>query len=62
MIPGNGKALGLDEKWAYNVIKAVGNYGEVFDRNVGARSPIKLPRGLNRLWTAGGLMFAPPLR
>ena len=60
--PGNGKALGLDEAWAANVIKAVGNYGEVFDRNVGARSPIKLPRGLNRLWTTGGLMFAPPLR
>ena len=60
--PGNGKALGLDEAWAANVIKAVGNYGEVFDRNVGARSPIKLSRGLNRLWTTGGLMFAPPLR
>jgi general L-amino acid transport system substrate-binding protein len=60
--PGNGKALGLDEAWAANVIKAVGNYGETFDRNVGARSPLKLPRGLNRLWTTGGLMFAPPLR
>jgi general L-amino acid transport system substrate-binding protein len=60
--PGNGKALGLDEAWAANVIKAVGNYGEAFDRNVGAHSPMKQPRGLNRLWTAGGLMFAPPLR
>jgi general L-amino acid transport system substrate-binding protein len=60
--PGDGKALGLDEAWAANVIKAVGNYGEAFDHNVGARSPIKLPRGLNRLWTTGGLMFAPPLR
>jgi general L-amino acid transport system substrate-binding protein len=60
--PGNGQALGLDEVWAANVIKAVGNYGETFDRNVGARSPIKLPRGLNRLSTSGGLMFAPPLR
>jgi general L-amino acid transport system substrate-binding protein len=60
--PGNGKALGLDEAWAANVIKAVGNYGEAFDRNVGARSPMQLPRGLNRLWTKGGLMFAPPLR
>ena len=60
--PGDGKALGLDEAWAANVIKAVGNYGEAFDRNVGARSPIKLPRGLNRLWTTGGLMFAPSLR
>jgi general L-amino acid transport system substrate-binding protein len=60
--PGNGKALGLDEAWAYNVIKTVGNYGEVYERNVGMGSPIKLPRGVNALWSAGGLMFAPPLR
>jgi general L-amino acid transport system substrate-binding protein len=60
--PGNGKALGLDEAWAYNVVKTVGNYGEVYERNVGASSPIKLPRGVNALWSAGGLMFAPPLR
>jgi general L-amino acid transport system substrate-binding protein len=60
--PGGGKALGLDDAWAANIIKAVGNYGESFDRNLGARSRIKLPRGLNRLWTTGGLMFAPPLR
>jgi general L-amino acid transport system substrate-binding protein len=60
--PGNGKALGLDERWAYNVIKTVGNYGEIYERNVGMRSPIKLPRGLNALSSAGGLMFAPPLR
>lgn len=59
---GNGKALGLDEAWAYNVIKTVGNYGEVYERNVGMGSPIKLPRGVNALWSAGGLMFAPPLR
>ncbi len=59
---GNGKALGLDEKWAYNIIKTVGNYAEVFDRNVGRNSPIKLERGLNRLWTNGGLMYAPRLR
>src|SRR5436190_11674592 len=51
VVPGNGKALGLDERWAYNVIKGVGNYGEVFDRNVGARSPIGLARGMNNLWT-----------
>ena len=62
LTPGNGRALGVDEAWAVNVIKAVGNYGEAFDRNLGTRSPIKLERGLNRLWTAGGLMFAPPLR
>src|SRR5439155_27204454 len=60
--PGNGKALGLDERWAYNVIKTVGNYGEIYERNVGMKSPIKLPRGLNALSSAGGLMFAPPLR
>ena len=62
VMPGNGKALGLDEKWAYNVIKALGNYGEMFERNVGSRSPIKLERGANRLWTEGGLLYAPPLR
>jgi len=60
--PGNGKALGLDERWAYNVIKSVGNYGEIFERNVGSASPIRLARGFNRLWSAGGLIFAPPLR
>ena len=60
--PGNGKALGLDEAWAYNVVKTVGNYGEVYERNVGTGSSIKLPRGVNALWSAGGLMFAPPLR
>jgi general L-amino acid transport system substrate-binding protein len=60
--PGNGKALGLDEAWAYNVVKTVGNYGEVYERNVGTGSPIKLLRGVNALWSAGGLMFAPPLR
>jgi general L-amino acid transport system substrate-binding protein len=60
--PGNGRALGLDERWAYNVVKAVGNYGEAYERNVGMNSPIKLTRGLNALSSAGGLMFAPPLR
>ena len=58
--PGNGKALGLDEAWAHNVVKAVGNYGEFYERNVGMGSPIKLPRGVNALSSAGGLMFAPP--
>jgi len=60
--PGMGKALHLDDKWAYNIIKQVGNYGEVFERNVGAKSPLKLERGLNRLWTQGGLMYAMPFR
>jgi general L-amino acid transport system substrate-binding protein len=60
--PGLGKALGLDEEWAYRAIKAVGNYGESFDRNLGRNSPIGLDRGLNDLWTRGGLMYAIPLR
>ncbi len=55
--PGNGKALGLDEKFAYNIVKQLGNYGEMFDRNVGKNSPLKLDRGPNRLFTDGGLMF-----
>jgi general L-amino acid transport system substrate-binding protein len=60
--PGMGKALGLDEKWAYNAVKAVGNYGQIFERNVGGQSPLKLDRGLNGLWTHGGLMYAMPIR
>jgi len=60
--PGIGKALHLDEKWAYNVIKQVGNYGEVFERNVGSKTPLKLERGINALWTNGGLMYAMPFR
>ena len=57
-----GKPLGLDPKWAANVLRAVGNYGESFERNVGAGSQLKLQRGLNALWTNGGLMYAPPIR
>ncbi|MDP2972944.1 MAG: amino acid ABC transporter substrate-binding protein [Deltaproteobacteria bacterium] len=60
--PGFGKALGLDEKWAYNIVKQVGNYGEIFDRNVGPKTPLKIERGLNNLWTKGGLMYAIPFR
>ena len=60
--PGLGKALGLDEKWAYNIIKQVGNYGEIFERNVGPNTPLKLERGLNDLWTRGGLMYAAAMR
>jgi len=59
---GMGKNLGLDEKWAYNVIKQLGNYGEIYERNVGMDSKLKLPRGLNALWTNGGLQYAPPAR
>ncbi len=57
-----GKLLGLDKDWSYRAIKAVGNYGEMFERNVGEKSALKLPRGLNRLWTQGGLMYALPVR
>ena len=57
-----GKLLGLDKDWAYRIVKSVGNYGEVFDRNVGAKSPLKLQRGLNRLWNQGGIVYAPPIR
>src|SRR5690554_2067926 len=57
-----GKGLGLDNKWAYNIIKQVGNYGESFDRNIGASSPMKLERGLNAQWKDGGLMYGWPIR
>jgi len=57
-----GKLLGLDKDWALRAIKAVGNYGEVFDRNVGPKSALGLPRGLNNLWNKGGLMYAPPVQ
>jgi general L-amino acid transport system substrate-binding protein len=57
-----GKDLGVDNKWAYNIIKAVGNYGEIFERNLGASSPLKIERGLNALWSKGGLQYAPPIR
>lgn len=60
--PGNGQALGLDEKWAYNIIKQVGNYAEVFERNVGVNTPLGLERGLNALWNDGGLMYSPPFK
>ena len=59
---GNGKALGLSEDWAYQIIKQVGNYAEVFERNMGMKSPLKLERGLNALWKNGGLMYSPPMR
>jgi general L-amino acid transport system substrate-binding protein len=57
-----GEDLGLGASWAVNVIRAVGNYGEVFDRNLGAKSPLAIPRGLNQLWNAGGIQYAPPIR
>jgi general L-amino acid transport system substrate-binding protein len=57
-----GRGLGLDNDWAYRIVKRVGNYGEIFERNVGAGSRLKIDRGLNRLWTKGGLHYAPPVR
>jgi len=57
-----GKNLGLDAKWAYNVVKNVGNYGESFERNVGKNSPLKIERGLNKLWKDGGLQYGAPIR
>lgn len=57
-----GKDLKLDNKWAYNIIKQVGNYAEIFERNVGSESPLKIKRGQNNLWNNGGIQYAPPVR
>ena len=57
-----GKLLGLDKEWMARAIKATGNYGEIFERNVGPKSALKLPRGANNLWSKGGFMYAPPVR
>jgi len=57
-----GKGLGISDEWAYNIIKQVGNYDEVFERTVGMGSPLKIERGLNALWTKGGIQYAPPIR
>ena len=57
-----GKLLGLDKEWAARAVKATGNYGEIFERNVGPTSPLGLPRGINNLWNKGGIMYAPPVR
>ena len=57
-----GEAIGLTNDWAYRIIKHVGNYGESFDRNVGAGSRLKIARGVNALWSKGGLQYAPPIR
>lgn len=60
--PGMGKALGLDEKWAYNIVKQVGNYDEIFERNVGKNTKLGLARGLNALWNQGGIMYPAAFR
>ena len=60
--PGMGEAMKINEQWAYNAIKQVGNYSEIFERHVGADTPLGFQRGVNALWTDGGLMYAPPIR
>jgi len=57
-----GEQLGLTKDWAVRIIKLVGNYGESFERNVGQGSPLKIDRGLNKLWSKGGIQYAPPIR
>ena len=57
-----GKLLGLDKDWMVRAVKTTGNYGEMFERNVGPKSALNLPRGLNKLWNDGGIMYAPPVR
>ena len=57
-----GQKLGLSNDWARNMVKQVGNYAEIYERNVGPKTALKLERGVNALWTKGGLMYAPPIR
>ena len=57
-----GKGIGVSNDFVGNIVKAVGNYGEVFERNVGSGSRLKIDRGLNKLWNKGGIQYAPPLR
>ena len=57
-----GEQLGLSKDWAVRIVKLVGNYGKSFERNVGLSSPLKIERGLNKLWNKGGIQYAPPIR
>ena len=57
-----GPALGLPKDWAFNIVRSVGNYGEIFDRNLGPKTSLALDRGLNKLWSKGGILYAPPMR
>ena len=57
-----GEQLGLSKDWVARITRLVGNYAEIYDRNVGAKSRLKIPRGLNALWTNGGILYAPPVR
>ncbi len=60
--PELGQSLQLDPAWAYNAIRAVGNYGEIYERTMGPNTPVSLPRGPNNLWNNGGLLYALPMR
>jgi len=57
-----GRQIGLEKDWAARAVRAVGNYGEIFERNIGTQSRLSIPRGLNALWTRGGIQYAPPVR
>ena len=57
-----GEGVGLSNDWAVNIIKAVGNYGEIFERNVGPDTPLQIDRGVNNLWTEGGIQYGMPIR
>ncbi|MBE7637042.1 transporter substrate-binding domain-containing protein [Sneathiella sp. P13V-1] len=57
-----GQQLGLDAAWAYNIVSMVGNYGEIFEKHLGQSTPLKISRGLNQLWSKGGILYAPPAR
>ncbi|MGD9802738.1 MAG: amino acid ABC transporter substrate-binding protein [Hyphomicrobiaceae bacterium] len=57
-----GKAIGLDNDWVVKIVKGVGNYAEIYDRNVGPDTPLKIARGVNNLWSKGGIQYAPPVR
>jgi len=57
-----GEQAGLTKDWVVRIIRSVGNYGEIFERNVGVESKLGIPRGLNQLWTNGGIVYAPPIR
>ena len=58
--PGMSKQLGLADDWAYQIVKQIGSYAEIYDRTLGEGSTLKLPRGLNKLWNEGGLLYSPP--
>jgi general L-amino acid transport system substrate-binding protein len=59
---GKGQGLQIADEWAYNIVKQVGNYGEIFERNLGKDTPLTIERGLNALWNNGGIQYAPPFR